>query len=157
MLRYKAGASTERDIREHLGACDGHFVPPLRARVNIDEYARKLAERSLTIEAWHDEVLVGLVAAYVSATGDSCFVSNVSVLPEFKGRGIASTLLANLDRHPACANVRSIQLEVSKGSVDGIRLYERFGFQVTGERGDQIVMQYTRNNDGARVPKGPEA
>lgn len=145
LLRYQTGTSTERDIREHLGACDAHFVPPLRERVDIDEYARKLAERALTIEAWHDEVLVGLVAAYVSASGDACFVSNVSVLPEFQGRGIASALLANLERHPACANARSVQLEVSKDSVDGVRLYERVGFRVTGARDDQIVMQYTRN------------
>ena len=143
-VRYESGASSERDIRDHLLACDGSFVPALSARVDIVEYARKLATRAVTIEAWRDDRLVGLVAAYVSVPDNSCFVSNVSVLPEFAGKGIARRLLGNLLRHDACAGAETIRLEVSARNEAAIRLYTGFGFRVSKQDGDDVFMHRPR-------------
>ena len=157
MLRYEIGASSEREILEHLLACDRHFVPPLSERLNIHGYAQKLAQNALTIEAWCGSTLVGLVAAYANAGSDFCHVSNVSVLPAFHGHGIATRLLGNLVAHPACEHASEILLEVAKGNADAIILYSRLGFRVTGERADLLTMRYARKAYDPKTPKGREA
>ena len=156
-LRFLVGTGTERDIRDHLLACDAQFRPRLSDRVDIGEYARKVAELALTIEAWNGTLLVGLVAAYVATNGESCYITNVSVLPGFTGRGIATRLLRNLVTDPACRDVTAILLEVSKQSVEASRLYFSVGFRPASESGDRVLMQYVRNRGDDQVPEGPKA
>jgi ribosomal protein S18 acetylase RimI-like enzyme len=152
-LRYEVDASNERDIGIHLRACAGDFDPPLHERVDIDAYSRKLAERSLRIEAWQGDVLVGLVAAYVAGDGDSCYVTNVSVVPGLQRRGVARELMSRLGTHPACARATTTLLEVSKNSVGAVRLYVALGFEVTGESGDRILMRHERISGHAPVSR----
>lgn len=143
-LNFKVNASTEGDIRSHLSSCNRQFSPPLGDRVNIGEYSRKLRLSALTFEAWSDESLVGLVAAYVNTTDQSCFITNTSVLPEFAGRGVAARLLAACLEHAHAANVKTVSLEVSKDSHPAICLYRKFGFQVVGQRKRFLTMQCER-------------
>ena len=140
-LDFKVNASTERDIRSHLSSCDRQFIPPLSDRVDIGEYSKKLRLSAFTFEAWSDESLVGLVAAYINTPNHSCFITNTSVLPEFSGRGIAAKLLAACLKHAHTADAETASLEVSKDSHPAIRLYRKFGFQVTGQREGFLKMR----------------
>jgi ribosomal protein S18 acetylase RimI-like enzyme len=153
-LRFDTGTCTEEDIRTHLLACDGQFQPRLSERVDIDAYARKLALHAVKLEAWNDTVLVGLVAAYVAAAGDSCYVTDVSVLPAFGRSGIARALLAKLIAHPACGGCSTILLEVSRRSVHAQRLYARLGFRLVEDRGDRVLLRYARTSEDAIRDKG---
>ena len=154
-VRFLDGASTADDIRNHLLACDTQFRPQLSERVDIETYARKLAERAHTEEAWHGSSLVGLVAAYFAANGESCYITNVSVIAGFTGRGIATRLLRNLVAHPECRDVATIELEVSSQSIGAIRLYTGLGFRTVEERAGRVLMQHTRKAGDAATPDGP--
>jgi ribosomal protein S18 acetylase RimI-like enzyme len=154
-VRFLVGTSTAEDIRAHLLACDAQFRPRLSERVDIDAYSRKLAERALTEEAWHGSSLVGLVAAYVAANGESCYITNVSVVAAFTGRGIATMLIRNLVAHPACLDVATIELEVSSQSVEAIRLYTSLGFRPVEECAGRVLMQRLREPGDAPAPDGP--
>ncbi len=93
-IEYHEGRATQEDIAAHLEQCDGDFSPALSLRVDIGEYSTKLKVRARTFEAWARNVLVGLVAAYMSDTGTRIgYISSVSVIGEFTGRGIALALL----------------------------------------------------------------
>lgn len=140
-LRYVIGTCSEQDIVEHLEACDLQFRPPLSARVAVVDYARKLALQAITHEAWDGDVLVGLVASYVAASNRSCYITNVSVLAEFTGRGIAKTLLGKVGEYATRLGLVEIQLEVSKASIEAIELYASLGFQPVESRGDQVLMR----------------
>jgi ribosomal protein S18 acetylase RimI-like enzyme/SAM-dependent methyltransferase len=59
---------------------------------------------------------------------NSISVVDIAVLPEFRRRGIASSILVRLQRDGA-----AIDLQVDKNNATARRLYERRGFQVTGE------------------------
>ena len=42
-VQYRIGRASETEIAAHLRACDGSFVPPLSGRVDVAEYAGKIA------------------------------------------------------------------------------------------------------------------
>ena len=140
-LTLKVDTCTEEDIRSHLSTCSHQFSPPLGVRVDIGEYSKKLRRSALTFEAWSNESLVGLVAAYINAKDKSCFITNTSVLDEFAGRGVATSLLEACLGRARAENVATVSLEVSRDSRSAIRLYERFGFQVVDSRGDVLKMR----------------
>lgn len=63
----------------------------------------------------------------------------LAVLPEYRGRGIGTRLLARLIRSVEGV-YENISLSVSVGNP-ALRLYQRMGFEVCGGRGDSITMK----------------
>ena len=63
-IDYLSNKASEAEIAEHLSRCDADFVPPLSGRVEINEYAKKIANKATRFEAWSGGMLVSLVAAY---------------------------------------------------------------------------------------------
>ena len=63
---YSVNESNEAEVLEHLRLCEMDFVPPLTDRVDLNEYAKKLIDKSIRYEAKTDSHLVGLVAAYIN-------------------------------------------------------------------------------------------
>ncbi len=148
-ITFKTHTASEHEILDHLRACDSSFVPPLGDRVDLVGYSNKLFEKAITFEAWSGHTLAGLVAAYFddgeTRTG---YITNVSVLPECAGRGIGSELLRKCIDYAMKGNYREIELEVDKGNIRGISLYEKHNFIQTGEKGDDVIMKW--RNDGPR-------
>lgn len=131
-----SGVSFQRDrasvqqIAGHLRLCDGQFTPSLSSRVDIAEYAGRLAAKSLRFEAWSQDDLVGLVAAYADDPEDhTAFITNVSVLGAWTRRGIGRRLLENCISHVRRQGRHALRLEVSYGQSAAIRLYESLGFE----------------------------
>lgn len=128
-LIYKIKSATFEDIVMHLRRCSEKFQPALATRVSIEEYSRKIFEKATTFEAWCDNVLVGLLAAYFN--GDSgCFayITNVSVLDDFFHLGIASGLLRKCVQYAVKEKFKEIRLEVGEENHPAIALYQKFGF-----------------------------
>jgi len=116
-------------IAQHLRECDRQFVPPLSERVDLGAYADKLAARAERVEAWSGGSLVGLVAAYLDGdAGQRAFVTSVSVLPRWQGRGIAARLLAQCAARAAQRGCRRVELEVHPANERALALYARAGF-----------------------------
>jgi ribosomal protein S18 acetylase RimI-like enzyme len=62
----------------------------------------------------------------------------MAVLPEYRGLGIGTSLLARLTE-AAEASYESISLSVATGNP-ALRLYQRAGFEAVGKCGDSITM-----------------
>lgn len=140
-LVYKTQTASRQEIYEHLVACDTFFVPPLSSRVDLYTYAHKIRERAVSYEAWSAETLVGMVNAYLNDTvGRTAYVTNVSVLKDYSGQGIASTLLAMCMERARADGFSRIKLEVSPHNCAAIRVYTKFGFKVMTTIGDNLSM-----------------
>ncbi|MBQ3973094.1 MAG: GNAT family N-acetyltransferase [Lachnospiraceae bacterium] len=63
-------------------------------------------------------------------------VTNVAVLPSWRGCGIAGRLMERLLSGAAQDGIDTFTLEVRAGNVPAIRLYESFGFKAEGRRRD---------------------
>lgn len=117
-------------LAAHLRACDDVFMPPLSERVNVDDYASKIADRAQRFEAWASCELVGLVAAYCNdLERRAAFITSVSVIPVWQGRGIASRLMENCIHHVRSLGFKRIKLEVEGSNTAAVTLYNKHGFK----------------------------
>ena len=141
-VEYLLNRATTAQLADHLLCCDGDFVPPLSGRININDYAIKIASMATRFEAWSTGELVGMVAAYCNdKTTRVAHITSVSVLKGWKGKGIAQTLIHKCLEHAKTAGMRQVGLEVATGNLPAIKLYERNGFVVSQTDGPLIHMK----------------
>lgn len=142
-LTYKINTATVEQIHALLMECDERFVPVLSSRTNLNEYARKLFERSVSFEAWHDSMMIGMVNAYLNdAEQQTGFITNVIVMERYSRRGVAINLLEMCLEHAQKLNCRRVILEVWQENEAAFRLYTRAGFTIIGERGHNLLMKH---------------
>jgi ribosomal protein S18 acetylase RimI-like enzyme len=143
-LRYDLNTADGAAVATHLAHCDADFIPALSSRVKIAEYADKIAGRATRFEAWSGETLVGLVAAYFD-TGEPrvVHITNVSVLREHAGQGIAAALMEHCLERAMEQGIGRITLEVGGRNAPAVRLYEKFGFRDIDRIGEMIIMECT--------------
>lgn len=144
ITNYREQTATREDIHTHLAACDNQFYPKLSSRVNLREYSSKLFEQACTFEAWHERSLAGLVAAYIQdSVNRSGFISNVSVLRDFSGQGLASGLIDRCTEKARKVGLRELRLEVARANSPAIRLYRKLKFVECGRTSTILTMQLT--------------
>ncbi len=95
------------------------------------EYAQKVCLHAVRFEAWKGDQLVGLVAVYMNDEGkEKAFVTNVSVVHEYVGRGIASLLIEQAMLEAKQQKLKKIILEVSANNPAAVSLYRKMNFVV---------------------------
>ena len=108
-ITYKTKKANKKEIYLHLIQCNDEFIPKLDTRVNIEEYSNKIEQFAITFEAWNNEQLVGMIATYLNQENELGFITNVSVLKDYMGAGIASKLLEMCINYVANKNFNSLQ------------------------------------------------
>jgi ribosomal protein S18 acetylase RimI-like enzyme len=142
-LTIRVDQATAREIEDHLFESRSDFMPPLGERVDIPAYARKLERAAATYEAWRAGSVVGLIALYRDDDARTAFISNVSVSPPLRARGVARLLLGRVLEDADAWGYRSIQLEVDPANLPALRLYRHAGFQTTDNA--TVPIRMTRN------------
>ncbi len=139
LVKYRLNKASEAEIAEHLLRCDADFVPPLSGRVEINDYAKKIASKAARFEAWSDGRLVGLVAVYCNDPEKRiAYITSVSVLRESMGRGIAKSLMKQCIARVKALGMHQVSLEVASDNMPAIGLYEKSGF-VAGRTKEPFV------------------
>ena len=83
---YKIRTATFNDVLQHLAKCNENFIPALNEKVDIIAYSQKIAENSITFEAWINNELLGLIAAYFNdGKKKTAFITNVSTIKKYSG------------------------------------------------------------------------
>lgn len=142
LIEYKMGSASSEDVYRHLTDCSMSFNPPLAQRVDLREYAEKLATLSVTFEAWAGAELTGLIAAYFNDEKNRfAYISSVSTMPRYKGNGIASVLLQSCINYARSHAFRQVGLEVDSGNEHALGLYEKFGFSVVSRNLNTLTMK----------------
>jgi ribosomal protein S18 acetylase RimI-like enzyme len=138
---YKTNQAKDSNILKHLKSCNDHFVPPLDQKVNIKDYSQKLFENANTFEAWYENDLIGLVAAYSDGIKKRMFITNVSVTEQFSNQGIASALLEICVQYTQDKQLQEIILEVNQKNKKAIRLYAKLNFEEIGLDNGFLLMR----------------
>lgn len=146
---YEYNKSSVNDLFIHLSAVDNDYAVRLSDRTDIKEYAQKLFEKSERIEAWENDVLVGLVAYYNNQVTNSVYVSDVSVKKKFRSYGIASNLLNRLKDNVIKNNITKIVLEADDSLGD---FYVKNGFTIGKRISDRShEMEYYKDDKDIMV------
>ena len=141
-VEFKIRTASVKAVIEHLNTCSNAFDPPLHTQVHIEAYSQKIVDNAVTFEAWDNGLLVGLVAAYFNdLESKSGYITNVSTLPNYQGRGIAKNLFTTSLEHGKSLGFIKVGLEVSGRNTRAINLYSRNGFWVIGRKGATLVMR----------------
>ena len=128
-VEYLSNKASGAEIAQHLLRCDADFMPPLSSRVEITDYAQKIASKATRFEAWSDGTLIGLVAVYCNDQEKRiAYITSVSMLREWTGKGIAARLISRCIEHARASGMRQIDLEVESNNAPAIKLYEKNGF-----------------------------
>ena len=115
-----AVARVQRAAYREAGEADGHDVDRLRGT---------LRSGGSVMLARQDGVPAG-AGLYTAPRGGLCEIAAVGVLPEYRGRGIASAVVTELSRAAFAAGATPyLQTE----SVNERRLYGRLGYRTVGE------------------------
>jgi ribosomal protein S18 acetylase RimI-like enzyme len=145
-MEYKIKTANEQEILLHLEKCNNNFTPPLDQKVILKDYAKKLFEKSVTFEAWKEKSLIGLIACYFTDTKKgSSYITNVSVTPEFNGKGIATELMNNCIGYAKDFFFNEINLEVHQDNKDAIHLYNKSRFIGFENKGSLLLMKLKLN------------
>lgn len=128
-IEFLLNEASSELVAEHLLRCDSDFMPPLSDRVEINDYAKKITSSTTRFEAWSGGMLVGLVAAYCNDhVKRTAYITNVSRLTAWRGKGIASHLMNWCVEYVKALGMLQISLEVASDNKVAIELYERIGF-----------------------------
>lgn len=141
-ITYKIKTSTENDVHLHLCNCNDSFVPPLNTRINLTDYSKKIYDNAITFEAWNDKELIALIASYFNKENDFGFITNVSVIKEYIGTGIASELLKMCIEYATNQHYKSIKLEVIKDNIPAINFYKKYNFTQIDTKNDSLIMNH---------------
>ena len=133
---------TQAEILKYFKSNSRVFFEPLDNRVNIDEYARKLAKFSTQFWLYDEGSLVGFMAAYLNDTSSKiAYISTISVIKSYQGKGGGKLLINNLIQLAARKKFYKIRLEVAANNSKAIRFYRKQGFYLFMKKDESYIME----------------
>ncbi len=128
-MRLVMGEMGEEDLAEVLELERKAFASPWTR----DMYLRELEKpEGCYVTARYGSELVGYGGTLLIL--DEAHVMTLAVKEDRRRRGIGARLLLELVRRSEEKGARFLTLEVRRSNLAAIELYERFGFQIMGER-----------------------
>lgn len=109
---------------EYLGVLD----PPSGVHAETLDETKQAVSRGGALLAWLDEQAVG--SSRYLFHDESCYIGRVSVLPGFRGRGIASAMVERIEEIARAHECKWLEITVRLVLETNVHLYERIGFTI---------------------------
>jgi ribosomal protein S18 acetylase RimI-like enzyme len=130
-------------LKVHFGLVAKEYIFQLNSKVVLDDYIEKIYNNAVLYEFWINDVLVGLSAVYENRGVDKpAYLTNLSIIESEIRKGFATSVLNYTVMELRNKKFTNFLLEVWKNNDTAIRLYEKFGFIIIGEKDvDSWLMQ----------------
>ncbi|MBE6073748.1 MAG: ribosomal-protein-alanine N-acetyltransferase [Selenomonas ruminantium] len=89
-------------------------------------------ENTLYLLALDGEQVIGYAGCWISF--EECQITNVAILPEYRGQGIGTKLFGAIIEAVKAKGVTAMTLEVRPSNAPARALYARYGFKDAGRR-----------------------
>ena len=129
----------DRRINNFLDEVDDILIPPLSERVNIQQYAKKLAQKAETIFACLGNQDIGSCSVYCNA--EVAFISSFAIKPAYKRMKLGSNMMKRVMEYAKERMCESIQLEVNGKNLGAIAFYKKCGFACISLRDEWLIME----------------
>lgn len=117
------------DVHSFLHSVDKCFPIPLSQKTDLYELSEKLLEKGRVFVACEDNNIIGIVGEYANdEKSKKAYISVVAVLPEYSGKGIATTLIDNAMDYAKSNGMEKIFLYTHKTNEGAIHMYKKLGF-----------------------------
>lgn len=120
------------------------FAIPWSRESFWEEAAKKDAYYLLAVDDEGDKV-IGYVGVWLIF--DEGHITNVALIPDYQGQGIASAMIKNIIAIIGEKGINSMTLEVRPSNKPALKLYEKFGFKSVGRR----PHYYEDNDEDAEI------
>lgn len=127
-------------LRKVLTELDSVIIPPPSDRVDLAEYAGKLARLSDVFYLKKDNRDIGNCAVYLNNEKYG-FISSIAVKKEYQKMGLGRKLLENVKNMADERDIPQIRLEVLEENVNALCFYQKMGFYVVERKNNWLVMQ----------------
>lgn len=108
---------------------DGKLNPPSGAlQETVDKTIQTFQIGGGAILAWDGDVAVG--SARYKPVDHYMYIGRISVLPDFRGRGICKALLSTVENLAKEKGFLESRLEVRLSLPENVTMYQRFGYAV---------------------------
>jgi ribosomal protein S18 acetylase RimI-like enzyme len=139
-MQFVINKSSEKEIHEHLVKISPFFKPQLNSYVDLKIYSNKIFNKSVRFDCFNENNLIGLIALYISEGFG--FITNISVLPQFQGQGIAQNLLINC----VCfvkkiEGIKYLRLEVFHQNKVAQSFYGKNNFKIISKSKKKVIME----------------
>ncbi len=139
MTQFETRQATAGDFQRLLGIRNQvlrEYIVQVRGWDEAREEARfrRNFDAETTQVVMSGDLVVGFLG--VREEDDHLYIAQAYIIPEFQGRGIGTTLI----REVLAGNL-PVELWVMTSNTGARRLYERLGFQVTGEENHHYRMR----------------
>ena len=116
----------QRAFAEYLGVLD----PPSGVHSESLDDVIVALDQGGAILAWIGSEAVG--SARYAFREDSCYIGRVSVLPQYRGQGIASAMMEYIEGIARAHGSGYMEISVRMVLESNINLYKRLGYTITG-------------------------
>ncbi len=122
-------ALKDTDISQILEIERQSFKTPWSRQAFVDELANPIAHYLVMLDG---ESVVGYAGFWQIL--DEGHITNVALLPNYRGRGLGRRLVGRLIELAKQLNIIQMTLEVRPSNDAALALYRQFGFSVQGRR-----------------------
>lgn len=128
-FKLEEAADSDRILR-FLTRMDQEFQPPLHTRVELAQYAQKLADAAVNYFLVFAEDDIAHAGFYCNdAQSGTAFLSSIAVVPQLQGSTAARELLQRIAETGRARQMTALQLEVEPGNQRAVHFYEKHGFR----------------------------
>lgn len=120
----------------YRGHVSDHYLDVTMAAHSLADWQAKLppllADGGCVLVAESDGAAIGFACARPVDGDGIVYLNNLHALPERKGLGVGSALLAEVARHARASGARAMQLHVLESNTPAIGFYESRGWRPLG-------------------------
>lgn len=111
---------------------------------NLNEYLLKIKNSAEFITHYSSGQCAGFIAFYCNdPTKELAFITLVLLAPEYRGQGLASSLINYTLEHCKTNKFKRCGLEVRKDNHSAIKLYKKHEFKIEKDCNEKLLMSVT--------------
>lgn len=129
--------TSEREIESLLNAFSDVFVPPLKSRLDIEMYSKKVNENGIVLV---DEKEQGFIIFYANdKESKTAYISFIGVQTRARKKGIGKKLIKKAISFSQKNEMSSIRLEVNIDNNIARSFYQKLGFVQSSKANENSV------------------
>tara|TARA_Y100001980_G_C14469910_1_gene250280 strand:+ start:178 stop:648 length:471 start_codon:yes stop_codon:yes gene_type:complete len=132
-------------VFRYLRRVDGGFPIKLSLRIDLQEYAEKLASKAFNLFVNLDGDDIAHAAFYYDEKSSYIFITSIAVIDEYTGRGLGKKLLNEIEKFALSESIGLLELEADCNSKSLLDFYTKNAFELNHRKNSCLLRKYLKN------------